>query len=55
MQIDGRLRELALFNLGVDSKLRGHDLVRLRVSDVAHGDQILFREAASAAANGCTW
>ncbi|MEA3277075.1 MAG: tyrosine-type recombinase/integrase [Pseudomonadota bacterium] len=33
----------ALFNLGIDSKLRGCDLVRLRVGDVAHGDQILSR------------
>jgi integrase len=37
------VRDLALFNLAIDSKLRGCDLVRLRVSDVAHGDQILSR------------
>lgn len=43
LQIAGRVRDLALFNLGIDSKLRGCDLVRLRVSDVAHGDQILSR------------
>ena len=43
MQIAGRTRDLALFNLGIDSKLRGCDLVRLRVSDIAHGDQILSR------------
>src|SRR5262249_10870100 len=36
-------RELALFNLAVDSKLRSCDLVRLRVKDVAHGDQVANR------------
>jgi integrase len=36
-------RELALFNLALDSKLRGCDLVQLRVHDVAHGDRIAAR------------
>jgi integrase len=43
LQIAGRVRDLALFNLGIDSKLRGCDLVGLRVSDVAPGEQILSR------------
>lgn len=29
-----RIRDLALFNLAIDSKLRGCDLVHLRVADV---------------------
>ena len=33
-------RELALFNLGWDSKLRASDLVRLRGRDICHGDRI---------------
>src|SRR3546814_1409425 len=38
LQLDGRLRDLALFNLAMDSKLRACDLVRLRIEDVApHG------------------
>lgn len=38
MKTDGRTRDLALFNLAIDSKLRGCDLVALRVDDVApHG------------------
>lgn len=37
------MRELALFNLGIDSKLRGCDLVALRVRDVCHGDQVATR------------
>ena len=35
LQIEGRIRELALFNLAIDSKLRGCDVVALRVEDVA--------------------
>ena len=43
LQMEGRVRELALFNLGIDSKLRGCDLVALRVRDVCHGDQVATR------------
>lgn len=35
LQLDRRTRDLALFNLAIDSKLRGCDLVSLRVDDVA--------------------
>jgi site-specific recombinase XerC len=41
--MENRVRELALFNLGIDSKLRGCDLVALRVRDVCHGDQVASR------------
>ena len=34
---------LALFDLGIDSKLRACDLVKLRVRDVSHGDQVAAR------------
>ena len=38
LQIAGRTRDLAMFNLAIDSKLRGCDVVRLKVEDVApHG------------------
>ncbi len=37
------VRDLAMFNLAIDSKLRGCDLVSLRVRDVTHGNQILSR------------
>ena len=38
LQIVGRTRDLTLFNLAIDSKLRGCDLVSLKVEDVApHG------------------
>ena len=35
LQMDGRVRDLAMFNLAIDSKLRGCDVVALRVEDVA--------------------
>jgi integrase len=35
LQIEGRARDLAMFNLAIDSKLRGCDVVTLRVEDVA--------------------
>ena len=41
--MEHRVRELALFNLGIDSKLRGCDLVALKVRDVCHGDQLATR------------
>jgi len=43
LQIRGRVRDLALFNLAIDSKLRACDLVRLRVRDVTLGDQMASR------------
>lgn len=43
LQMEGRVRELALFNLGIDSKLRGCDLVSLKVRDVCHGGQMATR------------
>ena len=43
LQMEHRIRELALFNLGIDSKLRGCDLVALKVRDVCHGDQMATR------------
>ena len=33
--LEGRIRDLALFNLAIDSKLRGCDVVAVRVEDVA--------------------
>lgn len=35
LQLDHQTRELALFNVAIDSKLRGCDLVGLRVHDVS--------------------
>ncbi|WP_283150506.1 tyrosine-type recombinase/integrase [Silvimonas soli] len=37
------VRDLAMFNLAIDSKLRGCDLVSLHVRDITHGNQILAR------------
>src|SRR5260370_1341033 len=43
LQLDHRTRELALFNLAIDSKLRGCDLVGLRVRDVVQGSHVAPR------------
>jgi integrase len=43
LQLANRTRDLALFDLGIDSKLRGCDLVQLRVKDICHGDRIASR------------
>lgn len=40
LQLNQKVRDLALFNLAIDSKLRACDLVGLHVADVAHGDKI---------------
>jgi integrase len=43
LQLDGQKRDLALFNLAIDSKLRGCDLVRLQVNDVCAGGRVRDR------------
>jgi integrase len=43
LQIEGRTRDLALFNLAIDSKLRGCDVVAVRVDDVAPNGYTLDR------------
>ena len=43
LQLQHRRRDLALFNLAIDSKLRGCDLVRLQVNDVCVGGQVRDR------------
>ena len=48
LQIEQRTRELAMFNLAIDSKLRGCDVVALKVEDVApngySGDRATVRQ-----------
>jgi len=43
LQIEAKHRELALFNLAIDSKLRACDLLRLKVADVCHGNRVASR------------
>jgi len=43
LQLSKCIRDLAMFNLAIDSKLRGCDLVTLRVRDVTHDNQMLSR------------
>jgi hypothetical protein len=39
LQVFRRTRELALFNLGIDGKLRACDLLKLKVCDISHGER----------------
>src|ERR1700746_3218034 len=43
LQLQGRKRDLALFNLAIASKLRGCDLVGLQVEDVSVGGRVRDR------------
>ncbi len=43
LQIDKRHRDLALFNLAIDSKLRACDLLKIRVSDVSNSGRVSSR------------
>jgi len=43
LQMANKTRDLDHFNLALDSKLRGCDLVRLRVRDVCHGHNVANR------------
>lgn len=43
LQLADKARDLALFNLAIDSKLRGCDLVSLRVRDVYQGSVVSSR------------
>lgn len=43
LQLKSHSRNLALFNLAIDSKLRACDLVKLKVRDISHGEHIASR------------
>jgi integrase len=43
--LEGRIRDLALFNLAIDSKLRGCDVVAVKVEDVAPNGYTMDRAA----------
>ena len=40
---EGRMRDRALFDLAIDSKLRGCDLVQMKIGDIVSGGQIRTR------------
>ena len=43
LQIEARKRDLAMFNLAIDSKLRGCDLVSLKIDDLCVGGRLRDR------------
>ena len=47
LELEGKTRDLALFNMAFDSKLRGCDLVKLKISDVAYGSSVSSRATVS--------
>lgn len=55
LELEGKVRDLALFNLALDSKLRGCDLVKLKVSDVAYGSLVSSRARVLQQKTGSTW
>ena len=52
LEIAGNNRDLALFNLAIDSKLRGCDLVRLKVADVYAAGRIKERTSINQSKTG---
>lgn len=43
LQMTSNVRELAMFNLAIDTKLRACDLTRLQVQDIRHGSHVAAR------------
>ena len=43
LEMQNNIRDLALFNLALDSKMRACDLLKLTVRDIARGEGILSR------------
>jgi site-specific recombinase XerC len=44
LDLEGRIRDRALFDLAIDSKLRGCDLIKIRIRDLVAGPEIRTRE-----------
>ncbi len=45
LQMASNIRELAMFNLAIDNKLRACELTRLQVQDIRHGSRVAARAA----------
>lgn len=43
LQLSYRYRDLAMFNLAIDSKLRGSDLVKIKINDILNGGTVAKR------------
>lgn len=52
LQIEGRLRDLVLFDVAIDSKLRGCDIVALRVDEIAPNGYVADRVSVRQKKNG---
>lgn len=54
LQLNDQVRDLALFNLAIDSKLRGCDVISLRVGDVAPHGYTIDRAMVRQKKTGCS-
>jgi hypothetical protein len=54
LQLSARTRDLAIFNLAIDSKLRACDLTKLRVRDICHGQHVAITGNGHAAENAAS-
>ena len=54
LELAGNLRDLALFNLAIDIKLRGCDLVQLKVEDLIAGGSVRDRVTVIQSKTGCS-
>ena len=54
LQVFCRTRELALFDLGIDSKLRACDLLKLKVRDVCHAKSASSWNGSAGTSDCCT-
>ena len=55
LQIEGRTRDLASFNLAIDSKLRGGDVIAIRVEETHKGDTDLSADGQSQGCPALAW
>jgi len=53
LQAEGRTRDLAMFNLAIDSKLRACDIVALKVEDIAPNAYAADRAPSARRRQGC--
>ena len=53
LEHDGRLRDRAMFDLAIDSKLRGCDMVKIKIGDLVSNGEIRYRAIVTQQKTGC--
>lgn len=54
-QMDGKTRDLAMFTLAIDSRLRGRDVVHIKVEDVRRRFRFPGEVTSGQTADTCSW